>query len=657
MNPILWQPDEKRATRSHMHRFLEAVNEAFGLQLSSYSDLHSWSIRNLESFWDFYRRYSAIRFSREPDEILSSRVLPGAHWFTGARLNYAENLLKDAPADKPALISQVEGGLPQSMTYGELRQQVAAFANGLKRVGVGPGDRVAGFMPNLPQTVVAFLGTASVGAVWTSCSPDFGPSGALDRIGQVNPKILVTVPACQYKGKPQDLSTTLDVLTRKISSLTQVVLVPFPGSVSSTPTPCHVPLCSWEDFLQSSSPVSMEYLQVSFEHPLCILYSSGTTGTPKCIVHGTGGTLLQHHKEHALHTDIGPDDVVFYFTTCGWMMWNWLVTVLAQQATVVLYEGCPGFPDLSALWKLIDTTGITVFGTSPKFLTQCSQAGLKPGREHRLDTLRCILSTGSSLDRACFRYVYRDVKPDVQLASISGGTDIISCFFLGNPLLPVREEELQCIGLGMDVAALGPRQQPVLEQKGELACLSPAPSMPVGFWNDPDGNKYRKAYFSKVPGVWIHGDYVEIKNHGGVIVFGRSDATLNPGGIRIGTAEIYRIVEGLEDVEDSLVVGLPEENDVSILLFVMLRGKRELTPLLQNRIRAALRREATPRHVPDKIIQVNAIPKTLNGKKMELTVRDLLAGKTEINTTALANPGSLEEYRNLLKNRLVLNAG
>ena len=657
MNPILWQPDEERVKRSRMYRFLKTVNQTFELRLSSYAELHAWSVANLEDFWDFYRRWSGIRFSCEADETLSSRLLPGAHWFSGATLNYAENLLKDAPADKPALIGQVEGEPLQTMTYGELRQQAAAFAGGLRAAGVGPGDRVAGFMPNIPQTVAAFLGTASIGAVWTSCSPDFGPTGALDRIGQVNPKILVTVPAYAYKGKRRDLTATLEFLAGKISGLSRIVMVPFQDVVPSSPLVSDVPLSSWDEFLRDAPGDTAEFLQVPFEHPLCILYSSGTTGKPKCIVHGTGGTLLQHHKEHALHTDIGPDDVVFYFTTCGWMMWNWLVSVLAQQATVVLYEGCPGYPDLSALWKLVDNAGITVFGTSPRFLNQCSQAGLKPGREHRLHTLRCVLSTGSPLDRACFRYVYSDIKQDVQLASISGGTDIISCFFLGNPLLPVREEELQCIGLGMDVKALDSHGRPVLDQKGELACLSPAPSMPVGFWNDADGNKYRKAYFSKVPGVWIHGDYIEIKRQGGVIVFGRSDATLNPGGVRIGTAEIYRIVEGLEDVSDSLVVGLPEGNDVSILLFVVLRDNRKLTPLLQDQIKAALRRETTPRHVPDAIFQVREIPKTLNGKKMELTVRDLLAGELEINTTALANPGSLEDYRELFKNRMAVKAG
>ncbi|MEE8260344.1 MAG: acetoacetate--CoA ligase [Nitrospinaceae bacterium] len=544
MSEILWQPDDERIQRSQMFRFLQSVNETFSLHINTYPELHRWSVEELETFWEYYRTYSGIQFSQSPDKILSTRSMPGARWFEGAELNYAQNLLT-GPADKTAIISQVEGRSLTTLSYYDLAQQVKRFGAALLQLGIQPGDRVAGFMPNIPETVIAMLGAAAIGAVWTSCSPDFGSQGLKDRFGQVESSVLVCADGYFYNGKSFSVLETVNALVYEAKHLKHVVVVPFmdpdmdPARVEFSETSL------WNDFL-NVDPSGFRFQPFAFSHPLFIMYSSGTTGLPKCIVHGAGGTLLQHHKEHALHTDIGPEDVVFYYTTCGWMMWNWLASVLAQQATIVLYEGSPGFPDLYTLWDLIDEAGITVFGTSPKFLSQNIKDKIVPSQRSDFPTLRTILSTGAPLDEECFRWVYRSVKADLQLSSISGGTDIISCFMLGNPMLPVRCEEIQCPGLGMDVVSLDSKGHPVLNQKGELACRSPAPSMPVSFWDDHDGSKYSEAYFEKIPGIWLHGDYVEVRDSGGVIVYGRSDATLNPGGVRIGTAEIYRIVESLE---------------------------------------------------------------------------------------------------------------
>jgi len=519
---------------------------------------------------------------------------------------------------------------------------------------VEAGDRVAGYLPNIPETVVAMLGAASVGAVWTSCSPDFGLRAVLDRFGQVEPKVLVTVDGYTYNGKNHSLEGTLRKLVPELRGLRDVVIVPFldegydPANLGIDQT------VLWNAFAAEGRDVELKFEAVGFNHPLFIMYSSGTTGLPKCIVHGTGGTLLQHHKEHALHTDIGPDDVVFYYTTCGWMMWNWLVSALARQAAIVLYEGSPGYPSLDVLWQLAEEAGITVFGTSPKFLAQNLQQKKVPAKIADLSRLKAILSTGSPLHKDCFDYVYRAVKQDVQLSSISGGTDIISCFMLGNPMLPVRAGEIQCLGLGMDVVALDENHEPVIGRKGELACRQPAPSMPVGFWNDPDGSRYRKAYFDTVPGVWLHGDYIKVTKEGGVIVYGRSDATLNPGGVRIGTAEIYRVVENLDAVTDSLVIGVEEEGDIHVILFVVLKEGVELDDALQDRIRTALRAEESPRHVPHEIFQVRGIPKTMNGKKVELAVRDLFLGRPVVNRDVIANPDCLNEYESLHSRRLAL---
>lgn len=655
MNTILWQPGKERVEQSGMFHFLQAVNREFSERMTTYAELHQWSIAHLEEFWDFYRKYSGIRFSRPPDEILSSRTMPGARWFHGAELNYAENLLT-APSEKIAVISKVEGQPGTTLSYGELAVQVKRFACSLLQRGIQPGDRVAGFLPNIPETLIAMLGTSAVGAVWTSCSPDFGPQGVRDRFGQVQPRVLVCTDGYTYNGKSYSTLATLNAILPDIASLNHIVVVPFSkGSLKDNPLQFGS-VSSWEQFVGTQEPEEFAFRQVPFDHPLFIMYSSGTTGLPKCIVHGTGGTLLQHHKEHALHTDIGPEDVVFYYTTCGWMMWNWLASVLAQQATLVLYEGSAGYPDLYALWNLIDEAGITIFGTSPKFISQNIKMGMNPSQRSEFPSLRTVLSTGSPLDKECFHWIYKNVKQDVQVSSISGGTDIISCFMLGNPMLAVRSEEIQCLGLGMDVVALDDNNVVVFNQKGELTCRSPAPSMPVRFWHDPEGSKYFKAYFDKVPGHWVHGDYIEIKDTGGVIVYGRSDTTLNPGGIRIGTAEIYRIVESMDEIGDSLVIGLEQDNDIRMVLFVVLNKEGSPLAPLKEKIKQKIRAEATPRHVPHEIYQVHEIPKTLNGKKMESAIRDLFQGQPLTNKSSMVNRDCLKAFEEIHSHRLAVKS-
>ncbi|GJL55526.1 MAG: acetoacetyl-CoA synthetase [Nitrospirales bacterium] len=656
MKEILWQPETERVQRSRMFRFLQAVNREFSKDFTSYAELHHWSIQHIEAFWDFYRRYSGIRFSRHPDKTLSSLSMPGARWFPGAELNYAENLLT-APPRKTAILSKVEGQSHKTLTYGELTVQVKRFASSLLSSGIKPGDRVAGYLPNVPETIIAMLGTAALGAIWTSCSPDFGPQGVKDRFGQVEPRVLVCVEGYTYNGKRYSVIETLKAIIPDIPSLQQIVVVS-PDNTSLVTERLPFPTVStWEQFVSTEDHASFSFSHFPFDHPLFIMYSSGTTGLPKCLVHGAGGTLLQHHKEHALHTDIGSEDVVFYYTTCGWMMWNWLASALAQQATIVLYEGSPGFPDLHVLWDLIDEAGITVFGTSPKFISQNFKQGMNPSKSHDFPSLRAILSTGSPLDKACFNWIYNTVKHDVQLSSICGGTDIISCFMLGNPMLPVRSEEIQCLGLGMDVVALDENNRPVFNQKGELACRAPAPSMPVAFWNDPEDAKYFKAYYDKVPGVWIHGDYIEIRDDGSLIVYGRSDTTLNPGGVRIGTAEIYRIVESMEEVLDSVVIGVEDGHDIRMILFVVLKKETDGLSLCREKIQRRLREEATPRHVPHEIYEIREVPKTLNGKKMESVIRDIFQRKTLVNTSSMANLDCLREFEEIYSNRLLRKGG
>jgi len=642
----LWAPSPERIERAGLSRFIRQVGENLSGEVRDYDSLWRWSIEHREAFWAAVWSFCDVRASRGWDTVLENGdAMPGATWFSGARLNFAQNLLKWRD-DQVALVFRGEDGRRESLTYAELYTLVARLAGSLRAMGVGPGDRVAGFMPNRIETVVAMLAATSLGAIWSSCSPDFGINGVLDRFGQIEPKVLFTTDGYFYAGKTIDSVGRIAGVLEKLGGIERVVVVPFvsesadavAGAVDRLPG-----AVAWEDFLSDES--ELEFAQLPFDHPLYIMYSSGTTGVPKCIVHGTGGTLLQHLKEHQLHTDLGRDDALFYFTTCGWMMWNWLVTGLATGATIVLYDGSPFHPGPEAMWRLAQEEGLTVFGTSAKYLAAVEKAGYRPADHLELPRLRAILSTGSPLMPASFDFVYEHVKQDVQLASISGGTDIISCFALGCPVLPVWRGELQCRGLGMAVEVFDDEGTSHVEEPGELVCTKPFPSMPVGFWNDPDGRKYHDAYFARFPGVWHHGDWAKLTDHGGLVIYGRSDTVLNPGGVRIGTAEIYRQVEKLDEVVESLAIGQDWQADQRVVLFVRLKEGLALDEPLVARIRRTIRENTTPRHVPAKILQVGDIPRTISGKIVELAVRNVIHGRPVKNTDALANPQALEEFR------------
>ncbi|GAB6061277.1 acetoacetate--CoA ligase [Deferrisoma palaeochoriense] len=645
MAKLLWTPSPERIEQANLTRFIRWVNEQHGLDLKTYDDLYDWSIREIPAFWESVWKFVGIRHSTPYEAVLENPVMPGAKWFRGARLNFAENLLRHRD-DRPALVFVREGGEEHSrVTYAELYRLVAKMARFLKEAGVKEGDRVAGFMPNRIETVVAMLATTSMGAIWSSCSPDFGFKGVMDRFGQIEPKVLVTCDGYFYNGKAFDSLGRVAEVAREIPAVERIVVVPF---VSDSPDLSVLggKGVLWADALANDA-AEVEFAQLPFDHPLYIMYSSGTTGVPKCIVHGAGGTLIQHAKEHILHTDLKPGDAIFYFTTCGWMMWNWLVSALFVGAKVVLYDGSPAYPDMNVLWKMAEEQRLTVFGTSAKYISLCQKSEVHPGRDFDLSALKAVCSTGSPLSEDGFEWVYQEVKQDLQLASISGGTDIISCFMLGSPIDPVYAGEIQKRGLGMKVEAWTDDGKPVIGQKGELVCTAPFPSMPIYFWNDPGNEKYLDAYFRYFPGVWRHGDYIEITPRGGVIVYGRSDATLNPGGVRIGTAEIYRQVEALDEVVDSLVIGQKWEDDVRVILFVVLRPGLTLDEALVKKIKTQIRTNCTPRHVPAKVIQVPDIPRTLNGKKVEIAVTKIVHGEEVKNRDALANPEALDYFKNL----------
>ena len=646
MSKIMWQPTADQVPITEMDKFRCQINEKFNLQLESYEDLHNWSVTNISEFWGEMWGYGDIIYSEPYKEAVDDLTkMPGAKWFSGARLNYAENLLRFRD-NKIALVFQGEDQQVRSLTYAELYDAVARLAHALREAGVVPGDRVAGFMPNMPEAVIAMLATASIGAIWSSSSPDFGIKGVLDRFSQIKPKVLFAANGYFYNGKTFNSLEKLEGILNELPSVEKVVVVPYTEErtdISTIRNGIH-----HEDFISDVDVPELVFEQLPFDHPLYIMYSSGTTGLPKSIVHGAGGTLIQHLKELRLHTDLRRDDTIFYFTTCGWMMWNWLVSSLAVGATVVLYDGSPFYPDQNAMWEMIQDLGITVFGTSAKFIAACQEAELIPGTEFNLSKLRAILSTGSPLVEENFDYVYKEIKEDILLASISGGTDIISCFALGNPTLPVYRGELQCRGLGMNVYSYDSSGNSLMDEKGELVCTSPFPSMPIYFWNDPDGVKYHDAYFGEFSGVWTHGDYITVNEHGGVMIFGRSDATLNPGGVRIGTAEIYRVVEALPEVADSLVVGQKWEDDERVILFVKMNEDSELTEELVDTILKTIRSECSPRHVPAVVLSVEDIPYTINGKKVEIAAKKIIHGEEVLNRDALANPESLDLYREIM---------
>ncbi len=639
----LWEPSRERIKETNMWKFMEFVNRRHGLVLSNYQELYQWSVDHIPQFWADFWDFSSIIHSK-PYEVVVDDLgkMPGARWFVGAELNFAENLLRYRD-EQTALIFKGEGQPVRKMTFAELFREVAALQKALKAEGVKPGDRVSGFMPNMPETVIAMLAATSLGAIWSSCSPDFGRKGVLDRFGQIEPKVLFAADGYYYKGKAFDTMERVREIVEELPSLKRVVIVPYAGKGD----PGGVPKAVMYDEFKGTGAEEVEFVQLPFEHPLYIMFSSGTTGLPKCMVQSAGGVLINHLKELMLHTDLKRSDVIFYYTTCGWMMWNWLVSSLAVGATVVLYDGSPFHPSPEALWEMAEELGITVFGTSARYLAAIEEAGVKPKERFKLEPLRAILSTGSPLSVESFEYVYRDIKSDVCLSSISGGTDINGCFFAGNPMGPVYAGELQCRTLGMKVAVFDNEGKPLLDRPGELVCLAPSPSMPLYFWRDEKGEKYRSAYFDVFPGVWRHGDYVQITPTGGAIIYGRSDATLNPGGVRIGTAEIYRVVEALEEVEDSLAIGQKWKGDERIVLFVKLAQGHELTEELKAKIRRALREQLSPRHVPAKIIAVPDIPYTINMKKVEIAVRNIIHGLPVVNVDSLANPESLEHFKDL----------
>ena len=648
METPLWQPSPARIANANLTAFMRQARARWGVAAEDYAALHRWSVAEPAQFWQSVWSFcGVIGDERDGPALLDGHRMPGARWFPEARLNFAENLLRRRDR-APAIVFWGEERLKTTVTCAELYSEVSRLAQALRAAGVKPGDRIAGYLPNVPGAVIAMLATASLGAVWSSCSPDFGVQGVLDRFGQIEPKILFAADGYFYNGKTIDLVDRLKEIAGQLPSVENVVVVPY---TRPRPPLAGIPRAvNVHDLMAPWRARELSFERFPFDHPLYIMYSSGTTGVPKCIVHGAGGTLLQHLKEHQLHVDLKAGERLFYFTTCGWMMWNWLASALASRATIVLYDGSPFVAGGRILFDYADAARINVFGTSAKFIDNAAKAGQRPRTSHYLTSMKALLSTGSPLVPEGFDYVYREIKSDLQLASISGGTDLISCFVLGNPVAPVWRGEIQCRGLGMKVEVFDDAGRPVCEEKGELVCTAPFPSMPVGFWNDADGAKYRAAYFDKFPGVWCHGDYIEETAHGGLVIYGRSDTVLNPGGVRIGTAEIYRQVERLDEVVESLVIGQdwPPERpaDVRVVLFVRLRDGIRLDEALTEKIKRWIRGNATPRHVPAKIVQVPDIPRTKSGKLVELAVRNVVHGRPVKNVEALANPEALAHYIN-----------
>jgi acetoacetyl-CoA synthetase len=642
---LLWEPSAERIENANVTAFRRAVEQQWNVNLPDYAALHDFSIAELEKFWVSVRDFCDVRAESWGDRVLvDGDKMPGAKFFPDARLNFAENLLRRRD-DGPALIFQAEDKVKRMMSWRELYDAASVLAQALAALGVGPGDRCAGFVPNMPETIVAMLATTSLGAVWTSCSPDFGVNGVLDRFGQTKPKILFTADGYYYNGKAHDSLDRATEFSAELPTVEKIIVLPM---LSEMPDISGLAKAvTLAEATAAYTPGDIAFTQMPFNDPLYIMYSSGTTGKPKCIVHGIGGALLTHMKEHIIQCDAKPDDRLFYFTTCGWMMWNWLATGLAAQATLVLYDGAPTYPDANVLFDLADEAKLTLFGTSAKYLDALAKAGLDPMRTHDLSSIRTMPSTGSVLAPEGFDYVYQHVKKDICLSSMSGGTDLLGCFVGGNPTLPVLRGEIQCRVLGMAVEVFDDDRQSIYDEKGEMVCVRPFPSMPIYFWDDADGARYRAAYYERFPNIWCQGDFVSRTKGDGWIIYGRSDATLNPGGVRIGTAEIYRQVEQFDEVVEGIVIGQEWDYDTRVILFVILRDGVILTDELTDQIRKRVRQNCTPRHVPAKVIQVADIPRTKSGKITELAVRDVVHGRAVKNSDALANPESLNLYRDL----------
>lgn len=641
----LWIPSRDRVASAPLTAFAKAAADLNGGSFKSYSDLHRWSVENRAAFWSLVWDFCGVVGDKGERPLVDGERMPGASFFPDARLNFAENLLRKSGADT-AIIFRGEDKVERRLSWNELRSLVSRLQQLFLSLGVKPGDRIAAMMPNMPEATAGMLAAASIGAVWSSCSPDFGEQGVLDRFGQIEPVLLIVPDGYWYNGKAIEVGPKVAAVAEKLMSARKVLVADYLGTsveVAATIRSGE----ALERALAPFAPEALRFERLPFAHPLYILYSSGTTGVPKCIVHSAGGTLLQHLKEHRLHSGIVDGDRLFYFTTCGWMMWNWLVSGLASGATLLLYDGSPFYPDGNALFDFADAEGMTFFGTSAKFIDSVRKAGLRPIDSHKLSSVQTIASTGSPLSPKCFRFVYEGIKRDIHLASISGGTDIVSCFVLGVPTEPVWEGEIQAPGLGMAVDVWSEDGKPIRGEKGELVCTKAFPSMPIGFWNDADGTKYRSAYFERFDNVWCHGDFAEWTRHDGIVIHGRSDATLNPGGVRIGTAEIYNQVEQMPEIVEALAIGQDFDNDVRVVLFVRLAPGVELDADLEKRIRDKIRTGASPRHVPARIVAVADIPRTKSGKITELAVRDVVHGRPVKNKEALANPEALELFRNL----------
>jgi acetoacetyl-CoA synthetase len=644
----LWEPSEKLKENARIFDYMKWLRDEKDLSFEDYNDLWEWSVTDLEGFWASVWEYCGVDASKFYERVLAKRGMPGAEWFSGAELNYAEHVLKHAKGrlDEPAILHQSEVRSLGEVSWGELREKTVALAAGLKEMGVQRGDRVAAYLPNVPEAVIALLACASIGAVWSSCSPDFGAGSVVDRMEQIEPKVLIAVDGYRYGGKDYDRIDVVARLQREIPTLQKTIILPYLAEDPDTSPLENVVM--WDELLARHEGAELSFEQVPFDHPLWVLYSSGTTGLPKAIVHSQGGILIEHLKKIVLHIDLGPNDRFFWFTTTGWMMWNLVVAGLLTGSTVLLYDGNPGHPDMNVLWEFAEKTGMTCFGTSASYITACMKAGMEPGRDFDLTNLRSIGSTGSPLPPEGFEWAYDHVKEDLWLFSTSGGTDLCSAFVGGVPILPVRAGELQARSLGAKVEAFDEEGNPKIDEVGELVITEPMPSMPIYFWNDPEGERYRESYFDVYPGVWRHGDWIKVKDDGACVIYGRSDSTINRGGIRMGTSEIYSAVDKVEEVADSLVVDVPKGGGSSFMpLFVVLQEGVDLDDDLQNRIKGSIRENTSPRHVPNEIFAVPDIPKTLNGKKLEVPVKKILSGippEKAASKESLSNPESLDRF-------------